>query len=562
MSPLPHHRPLLLELDLTEPLAEPDPGDPLARLRQRGRRALRPTLRALHEAAEDRRVVGLVARVGGGLTWAAMQELRLGVRAFAASGKPTVAWAESFGEGSMATYVLATTFGEIWLQPGGGLGPLGVGVETTFLGGALAKLGLEPQLEQRYEYKNAVDRLTRTEFTAPHRESLDALVGSIFEEAVAAVSEGRRLDPVRVRELVDTGALTATEAHDADLVDRLGYRDEVYAALRARVALPDGPEADLLFADRWSPRAAKVAALRRRLPGRHPGQVALVEVRGAIASGRSRRGANGRQVGSDSVCAELRAATEDDQIAAVVLHVDSPGGSAVASDTIWREVTRVREAGKPVVVAMGDAAASGGYYVACPADVIVALPATLTGSIGVFGGKIVVSGLLDKVGVSTGTVQRGERALMYSARQGFSDDERHRLAVGIDTIYDDFVAKVARGRGRPVAEIEAVARGRVWTGADALKVGLVDRLGGLREAVEVARERAGLPADAPVRRALQVSPLARLTPARNSEDPRARLRASRTALVAPSVATLGRDVAQALGSPEDDLLRMPSITLR
>ncbi len=560
----PQRHPLLLELDLTEPLVEPDPADPLARLRNRGRRALRPTLRALHEAADDPRVAGLVTRVGGTLSWSAMQELRLGVAAFAASGKPTVAWAESF-EGSMTGYVLATAFGEIWLQPGGGVGPLGVGVETTFLGGVLAKVGVEPQLEQRKEYKNAVDRLTRTEFTAPHRESMDALVGSIFDDAVAAVARSRALDADRVRELVDRGSLTAAEALEARLVDRLGYRDEVYAALRSRVAEAAGVEPELLYADRWSPRPRPVPTLLKHLPGRHPGQVALVEVRGGISSGRSRRGPNGRQVGSDSVAAELRAATDDEQIRAVVLHVDSPGGSAVASDTIWREVTRVRDAGKPVVVAMGNAAASGGYYVACPADVIVALPATLTGSIGVFGGKFVVADLLDRVGVSTGTVHRGDRALMYSARRGFTDAERERLAVSIDAIYADFVAKVAQGRGRTVAQIEQVARGRVWTGADALEVGLVDELGGLRDAVRLARERAELPADAPVRRALQVSPLSRLTPARNSEDPRAQLRTARLVSPLPELGLAARtfaELAGVLGGTADDALRMPTVTLR
>ena len=343
---MPGRRPsLLLELDLTELPVAPDSDDPLGRLRARGRHQLRPTLRALHDAAADRHVVGLIAKVGGALPWAAMQELRLGVRAFAASGKPTRAWAESFGEGSgdMAGYVLASAFDEIWLQPSGGLGLLGVGIETTFLRGALDRLGIEPQLEQRHEFKNAADRVMRTEFTEAHRTALDRLAESIFDEAVAAIADGRRIEPARVRELADTGPRTATEARDAGLVDSLGYRDEVYAAIRARV----GHDAELLFADRWRPRR------RPHLPARRKGHVALVEVRGTIASGRTRRGPMGRQVGSDSVGAALRAATDDDHVRAVVLHVDSPGGSAVASDTIWREVCRVREAGKPVVVSMG-----------------------------------------------------------------------------------------------------------------------------------------------------------------------------------------------------------------
>jgi protease-4 len=546
MPALPGHRPsLLLELNLAELPATPDAGDPLARLRARGRHQLRPILRSLHEAAADPHVVGLIAKVGGALPWAVTQELRLGVLAFAASGKPTLAWAETFGEDSadMAAYVLATGFDQIWLQPGGGLGLLGVGVETTFVRGALDKLGVEPQLEQRYEFKNAADRVMRTEFTEAHRIAVDRLAESVFTEAVTSIATGRRIEAARVRELADTGPRTAQEALQTGLVDALGYRDQAYAAMRLRV----GTAAELLFADRWRPQR------RAKLPARRKGHVALVEVRGGIVSGRTRRTPMGRQVGSDSVGAALRAAASDVNVRAVVMHVDSPGGSAVASDTIWREVCRVREAGKPVVVSMGAAAASGGYYIACPADVIVALPSTLTGSIGVFGGKMVVRGLFDRLGLTTGSVSHGDRSLMFSPRRGFTDQERERLAATMDAIYDDFVAKVASGRGRPIAEIEAIARGRVWTGSDAVGIGLVDELGGLRDATRIARLRAGLPADAPVRQAIHVPPLARLGRPKNTEDPRAVLSASLPGLA---------DLAAALGLPATAALRMPSITVR
>ena len=540
------HRPsLLLELDLSALPATTDADDPLARLRARGRHQLRPTLRALHEAAADRKVAGLIAKVGGPLPWAAMQELRLGVRAFAASGKPSLAWAESFGEGSgdTAAYVLASGFDEIWLQPGGGLGLLGVAVEATFVRGALDRLGIEPQLEQRYEFKNAADRVLRTGFTEAHRAALDRLAESVFTEAITAIADGRGIDAGRVRELADTGPRTAAEARRVGLVDTLGYRDQAYAAMRSRV----GTDAQLLFADRWRPRRAP------HLPARRKNHVALVELRGAIVSGRTRRGPTGRLVGSDSVGAALRAASSDEHARAVVLHVDSPGGSAVASDAIWREVCRVREAGKPVIVSMGEVAASGGYYIACPADVIVALPSTLTGSIGVFGGKMVVRQLLDRLGLTTGTVAYGARSLMFSARRGFSDDERERLAATIDAVYTDFVAKVAQGRGRSVAEIEEIARGRVWTGSDALGIGLVDELGGLRDAVGIARLRAGLAADAPLRHAIQRGPRIRLRRPKNSDDPRASLAASLPGL---------SDIAAALGLPAAAALRIPPITLR
>jgi protease-4 len=505
-------------------------------------------LRALHEAAEDGQVVGLIAKVGGMWPWAAMQELRRGVKAFAESGKPTLAWAESFGEvGSrdMPAYLLATAFDQIWLQPGGGVGLLGVGIETTFVRGTLDRLGVEPQFEQRYEYKNAADVLVRKEFTAAHREALERLAESVFNDAVETIADARGLARDQVRELIDTGPRTASEAQTVGLVDRIGYRDQAYEAMRVKT----GGKPELLFADRWRPRRKLAPPPHRR------DHVALVDVRGAIVMGRTRRSPMGRQAGSDTVSAQLRAAHESDRARAIVMRVDSPGGSAVASEVIWREVSRLRESGKPVVVSMGDLAASGGYYISCPANVIVALPSTLTGSIGVLGGKMVVDSLLDRIGVNTGSVQRGARAFMYSARKGFSEDERARFGVTIDAIYDDFVGKVAVGRKRPVADIEAVARGRVWTGRDALEAGLVDELGGLRDAIRIARERAGLPDDAPVLGAVRIPPLARLSRPKNSDDPRTWVG---TAL--PRAKDLA-NIAAALGLPGDAVLRMPEITL-
>ena len=555
MAAFPGRRPqTLLELNLTEPLVSPEADDPIARLRARSRRLLRPTLRALHEAAEDRHVVGLIAKVGGAWPWGAMQELRLGIEAFVGSGKPALAWAESFAEGSrdMAAYVLATAFGEVWLQPGGEIGLLGVGIETPFVRGTLDRLGVEPQFEQRHEYKNAADALLRKEFTAAHREALERLAESIFSDAVQAVAGARRLPTDRVRELIDTGPRTASEAQAVGLVDRLGYRDQAYDTMRART----GGKPELLFADRWRPR-------RRIAPPPHRrGHVAVVDVRGGIATGRTRRGPFGRQAGSDTVGAQLRAAHDNDRARAVVLRVESPGGSAVASEVIWREVSRLRESGKPVVVSMGDVAASGGYYIACPAEVIVALPATLTGSIGVLGGKLVVDGLLERIGVSTGTVQQGERALMYSSRRGFSEDERARFAATIDAIYSEFVAKVAAGRKRAVAEIEAVARGRVWTGRDALDAGLVDELGGLRHAIRIARTRASLPDDAPVLGAIHIPPLARLSRPRNRDDPRTWMATTTLPVMGSGRIKDLADVAAALGLPVDATLRMPDIYLR
>ncbi|HEU5265706.1 MAG TPA: S49 family peptidase [Jatrophihabitans sp.] len=538
---------LLLELDLTTPPLEVEPDDLIAKVRSRHRPRLRALLRALHEAGTDSRVRAVIVKVGGAtLPWATMQEIRAGLGAFAASGKPTVAWAESMGEGNgTVDYVLATGCTEIWLQPSGEVGLLGIAAETTFLRGALDKLGVEPQLDKRYEYKNAADQIMNTEFTAEHREAVDRVVESIWDTAVAAIAAGRRMSEARVRELADTAPHPAAAAREAGLVDRIGYRDEVYADLRERLGT-----LEQLFADQWKPRRTAATLLRR-----HRGVVALVEGHGEIIPGRSRGGPRGPILGSDTVCTALRAARRADRVRAVLFRVDSPGGSAVASDSIWREVMLTREAGKPVIVSMGAVAGSGGYYIACPADAIVAQPATITGSIGVLGGKVVISSLLERLGLTTGAVARGGSARMYSLREGFTDDERARLGEILDRIYADFVAKVAQGRGMTAPDVDAVARGRIWSGADAVGKGLVDSLGGLRDAAAIARSKAGLRADAPVRAAVHVPPIARLRRARSSEDPRA---ASVAALLPWGDLT---EIATALGLPAAGPLRMPAVRI-
>lgn len=507
---------VVLELDLTEPPGEAPPGDPVAAVLARRRPTLLGVVRALREAAGDPDVAGLVAKVGGPIALARAQEVRDAVRRFSATaGKPAVAWAETFGEGQPATsaYLLATGFDEIWLQPSGDLGLTGVAVEATFLRGALDKLGLEPQLGRRHEYKNAVDRLTATGFTDAYREAAARLAGSALEQVVAAVAESRGLTPARVRELVDEAPLAAERAREVGLVDRVGYRDEVYAALEDR--------GELLYLSRYRRHGAAAQVVRRI---RRKKAVGIVGVTGGISQGRSRRGPLGPSggAGSDTVAAALRSAGRSDSIGAVVLRVDSPGGSYVASDVIWREVRRLREAGTPVVASMGDVAASGGYFVAMGADTIVAQPGTITGSIGVFAGKLVTAGLLDRLGVGTDAVSEGRQALMFSPRAPFDDEQWRRLEEWLDRVYDDFVGKVAQARGLTRDRAHELARGRVWTGADAHERGLVDELGGLEHAVELAARRAGI-TDPPVRRWPQRGPADLVRTPRSSEDAAAAL---------------------------------------
>jgi protease-4 len=545
-----HTGPWLLELDLTEPLVEEPPADLLGWAQTRRRGSLRSVLRGLRDAGTDPRVRGLVVKVGGRrMPLARAQELGGAIADFRATGKPTLAWAETFGEfgpGSVP-YLLACQAGEVWLHPSGDVGLTGVAVEAVFLREALDRVGIEPQIERRHEYKNAADLFLERGFTAAHREAVTGLAESASRQLLDTVAAARGLSVDRVRELVDRAPLFAEEALEAGLVDRLGYRDEVYAQARRRAG--DGTQ--LLYLSRYR-RAGPVAAVRTRS---RPG-VAVVSATGGIRLGRSGRSPlSGSAAGSDTVTAALRAAARDDSVRAVVFRVTSPGGSYVASDAIWREVGEVRAAGKPVVVSMGEVAASGGYFVAMGADLVVALPGTLTGSIGVLGGKAVLADLLHRAGVGVDGVGAGRHARMFSPRTRFSDEELRRLADWLDRVYRDFVGKVAAGRGLPVSRAEELARGRVWTGADARTHGLVDELGGLPRAVAIARDRAGLPADAPARPVPRPDPVRRLHRPRSSEEP-----------AAAAVGLTGWDgwdgLAAALGLPAAGPLLMPPLRLR
>ncbi|ETK31905.1 signal peptide peptidase SppA [Microbispora sp. ATCC PTA-5024] len=503
--------PLVLELDLTEGLSEGPPADPVGALLSMRKARLADVLSGLKRARKDPRVTALIVKIGGNpLGLGMVQELRTAVLKLRAAGKRTVAFAETFGEFGAGTvpYYLASAFERVYLQPSGDVGLTGIALEQRFLRDALAKAGVEYQLGQRHEYKTAANTFTQNHMTEPHRESAGRIAESVTEQITSGIAEARSLDPARVRELIDQGPFIGVEAVEAGLVDALKYRDEVYEETV-------GADAHLLYVSRYAK-----TALAKRLP--HPGGdvVALVHGTGMIRLGRSGRSplGGGGAMGSDTISAALRSARRDEKVRAIVFRVDSPGGSYVASDAIWREVVLARRAGKPVVVSMGDLAASGGYFVSMAADLIVAQPGTLTGSIGVFGGKPVVGELLGKLGVVTEAVTEGANAGMFSTSREFSDAQWARVNAWLDRIYDDFVGKVAEGRGISRERAHELARGRVWTGADASGNGLVDELGGLEDALALARKKAGLAVDAPVRTYPRLHPLERLRPAESSED--------------------------------------------
>jgi protease-4 len=483
----------VLRLDLDRQVPEAAPEGPFGVLRSGRPLTLREISETLERAGEDHRVAGLVAKVGAAqIGLARTQEIRDAVKAFRSKRKFAVAFSESFGEFTPGNgaYYLATAFDEIWLQPSGDVGLTGLVLEAPFVRGALDKLGVIPESAQRFEYKNAANTFTEEKFTPAHREADQRLLDSVWGQMVRGIGEGRKLGAGEVRAIVDRGPLLGSEAVEAKLVDRLGYWDEVADAAKAKA----GPGAEFLPLSKY--RDAGESA-----PGPAEHTFALIYGLGSVARGRSGHNPvlDSWTMGSETVASAFRKAAKDDSVEAILFRVDSPGGSYVASDTIRHEVARARKAGKPVVVSMGDVAASGGYFVSMDADRIVAQPATLTGSIGVFAGKFVTAGLWEKLGITFDQVDTGANANFWNASKPYSAAEWGRLDAWLDRIYDDFTSKVATGRKLPKELVLALARGRVWTGEDAKERGLVDELGGLAKAVHVARKLAKIPAAESVR---------------------------------------------------------------
>lgn len=501
----------ILEFNLRTMPAESNGFDPFLIISGGGRpMALRDAVAALHRGAEDPRVAGLIARVQlPPAPIGAVQELREAIAAFSAV-KPSVAWAETY-PGTLS-YYLATAFREIWMQPSGEAGLIGFASNAMFLRDALDKVGIEAQFVARGEYKSAADLFTEDGYTDANREAVTRMLESLQDQVWQAVAQSRQIDAGVLDELADKAPLLRDEALSSGLIDRIGFRDEAYARI-AELAGVEGVSPESIDTADKLPRmhlARYAGTARPRLappvpsiPGRRgKPTIAVVSVEGPIVNGRG--GPQGlplgpSSAGGDTIASALREVAADDEVSAIVLRVDSPGGSVTASETIWREVQRARDRGKPVVASMGSIAASGGYYVSMGADAIVANPGTITGSIGVITGKLVVRDLKDRLGVGSETLRTNANADAWSIDAPFTDEQRARREAEADMFYNDFVERVARGRNLRTEDVDAVARGRVWTGADALERGLVDELGGFRTAVRRAKVLAGLDEDTEVR---------------------------------------------------------------
>jgi protease-4 len=546
----------VLELDLQSPPPEASGFDPLALVTGASKPLLlREAVAAIQRAAKDDRVAGLIARVElPAIAAGPVQELRAAIAAFS-DVKPSLAWAETY-PGTLS-YYLASAFREVWMQPSGTLGLVGFATSATFLRGALDKAGIQPQYIARGEYKSAINRFTEASYTDAHREADSRLIESLHAQVFAAVADSRHLGPAELDALADRAPLLRDDALAGRLVDGIGYRDEAYARITELIGAPDvspdpdGPDAPpRLYLSRYARATASKPFVA--MPGRKAKPtIAVVTVAGPILSGRG-----GRQLsplgpssaGADTIAAALREAGANDDVSAVVLRVDSPGGSVSASETIWREVVRLREAGKPVVASMGAVAASGGYYVSMAADSIVANPGTITGSIGVITGKLIARDLKDRLGIGSDSVRTNANADAWSLNQPFTEEQHAQVEAEADFFYADFVARVAEGRDLTTEAVDAIAKGRVWTGADAKERGLVDELGGLRTAVARAKVLAGFEPDDEVKViALPGSSLMELLRPKASSQPAA-------ASLADAVgALIGQSVVGLLGQLEKSL---------
>jgi protease IV len=482
---VPDHATLILRIG--GDLVETAPNDVLGQVTGGAKaQTVRGYVDALRRAKDDPRIesVLIVPSPFESPFWGKVQEIRDAVIDFKKSGKRISAFLEYAGE---REYYLASAADRIYLLPTSSVDVTGVATYEVFLKGTLDKIGAQADFEKIGDYKTAPNQLTQTTFTPAHREMTESLTRDMYDQLVRGIAEARRKQVEDVRTLIDQGPFLADQALKAGLVDTLSYEDQLddHGAVS---------KSGTIEGDRYS-------RVRRSLPSRNTPRVAVVYITGVINSGDGGFDPlNGDVAGSMRLVRAIRSARADDNVRAIVVRIDSPGGSSIASDVIWREltVTKNEKPGRPLVASMSDLAASGGYYVAMAASPIVAQPATLTGSIGIYGGKFVTGGAFQKLGANIEAVTIGRNAGLESPQRPFNESERQKLREQIGAFYKGFVEKVAASRKMPVERVEQIAQGRVWTGAQAQRNGLVDALGGLDRAIALAKERAGISPDTAV----------------------------------------------------------------
>jgi protease-4 len=444
---------------------------------------VRGYIELIRKAKVDPRITGILLRPGSLSSpfWAKIQEVRDALNDFRASGKYVHAWLEYAGD---REYYLASAADRVYLLPSATLDLTGIASYELFLRGTFDWIGTYPDFMHVGDYKSAVNTYLEKTFTPAHREMADSLNHSQYDQLVRGIADARKKSEGEVRALIDQGPFLPVDALRLGLIDEVAYEDElddINDDLRG---------AEFIDAEDYAQVSWRATGVKQRT------KVAVINAVGVINSGASGFDpVNGAVVGADSLVEYIREARADRSIRAIVLRVDSPGGSSTASDVIWRELSISRENARPLIVSMSDLAASGGYYIALAGDAIVAQPGTLTGSIGVYTGKFVTSGSFEKLGANIEAVSRGKQAEMYSSDRRFSAEERKKIEESMQAVYDQFVERTAAARHMSPEKVDEVAQGRVWTGEQAKQIGLVDELGGLYRAIDLAKQRARIPAD-------------------------------------------------------------------
>ena len=488
----------VLALNVSGPLPDYVPDDPIRRIFSGQPQSLTSLITQFHKAKADKRITAILLDVDASdIGWAKAEEIRGAIEDFRASGKPVYAYMEM---GMNKDYYVATACNKIFVAPPGELFVTGLAADVMFFRGTLDKLGIYPDIYQIGKYKTAGNTFTEKQMTPEHRQFINELLQDLFDRYVDGVAKGRSKSSDDVKKLIDNAPYTAAQAKDAGLIDGAAYREEVEKELKKNLGYKDSEELHVA-------KASDYRQISQESLGLNKGEkIAVVYAAGDITSGKSQFGGSGEEtIGSDSLTKVIDEVRDDKSIKAVVLRIDSPGGSGLASDIIWRAIESLKQK-KSVVVSMSDVAASGGYYIAAGANKIVAEPSTITGSIGVVGGKPVIKGFYDWIGVTNEYVLRGNNAGMFRESEKFSDSESKKFQEFLAKTYDDFTTIVAKGRNKEQKYIDSIGQGRVWTGREGKEKGLVDEYGGLDRAIEVAKQLAHIPADRGVQRIIRPQP--------------------------------------------------------
>ena len=525
-----------LSLDVGGDIVELPATDVVAYLSDARAPTVRSIVDNLRKAKNDNRVRAVLIKptTFASPYWGKVQEIRDALVDFKESGKPLYAYLEYGGD---REYYLASVADKVFLMPASTLDLTGVATYQLFLRGTFDKIGVHPDIHHVGDFKTASNQYTETGYTPSHRAMDEWLNRDLYELIVSGIAHGRKKSDAEVRALIDEGPFLAEHAKRAGLVDEVIYEDQVAERLK------DSDSGDLSTIQGDDYGRVSVASLGL---DRGP-RIAVVYAVGAIVSGESGFDPlNGATVGSETLIQSIRAARRDSSVRAIVLRVDSPGGSATASDAVWRELMLARD-DKPLIVSMSDLAASGGYYIAMPGHAIVAQPSTLTGSIGIFGGKFITGGAYEKLGANIESTSIGKHAEMNSPARPYNADELKKVTEQLESFYTQFVGKVAAARGKTPEQINAIAEGRVWTGRQASQNGLVDALGGLETAIDLAKDKAGIDPDDSVR--LVVYPEPKTFYEIVSDLSGARQRTSAARWLTANLTPVERDALRVLRSP-------------